>query len=280
MDEKDLQVIEEKISSTDGVSLFSKFWINKNSKALICIVHGFGEHIGRYDHVANFFVDENYSVLGFDLRGHGKSEGLKGHAESLEILLEDIEEILKYGRMELNDVPIILFGHSMGGNLVLNYVLKKPVTEISYFIASSPWLGLAITPPRWKLVFGEMVVNLFPKIRQPNGLDSRDLSKIEQVAIDYSKDPLVNHKISAGLFKSVSDGAEFVSKNIVELKIDGLVYHGSDDRIISHDATEKIAIKSDRIIWKSWKGVYHEPHNDVEKKEILEFVAHKIEEKL
>jgi len=261
---------EHYIYGQDGLKLYTFSWEVSLPKAIICIIPGFGEHIGRYHHVANHLTNNGYSVVGMDCRGHGKSEGLKGHAASLEILLDDIEELLKYVRSEYNELQLFLFGHSMGGNLVLNYVLKKPINEVAGFISSSPWLKLAVDPPEWKAKLGKFIAGIYPKIRLPSGLDVKALSKDEAVCKAYLEDPLVNNKISAGLFQHISDGAEYVIKNASEIKLDGLIYHGKADRVIDFETTSQTASKIGKNIkWIAYNGVYHEPHNDLEQGEVL-----------
>ena len=139
------------INGRDGLELFVHFWKTEDPKGLLCIIPGYSEHGGRFRHVAEFLTAKQITVMAIDSRGHGKSKGLRGHTPSLDHMLDDIEEALKLARSEYNEIPIFLLGQSMGGNLVLNYVLRKPTNELSGFVASSPWLQLAFEPPKWKL---------------------------------------------------------------------------------------------------------------------------------
>lgn len=261
---------DQYIYGRDGVKLYTYSWEVSSPKAIFCIVPGFGEHGGRYDHVANHLTDHGYSTICLDCRGHGKSGGLRGHAGSLGILIDDIEELLKYVRSEHNESMIFLFGHSMGGNLVLNYTLRKPIGELSGFVASSPWLKLAFQPPAWKLKLGNFISGIIPKLRQPSNLDVSALSKDRAVCRAYTEDPLVNSKISAGLFHSISLGAEHVRQNASKILTDGLIYHGTADRIIDYETTrETVESTGENVSWISYDGVFHEPHNDLEKETVL-----------
>lgn len=264
------------IESVDDKALNLAQWQCNNPIAALCIVHGFGEHIGRYHHLAEEMGKHQISTYGIDLRGHGLSEGLKGHAR-YDLMISDIEEMLKAVRRENLDLPIILFGHSMGGNLILNFMARKSMSELQGFIASSPWLGLAFDPPVWKLKLGNLFAKYFPTFRQANDLDATALSKDPEVVRSYKQDPLVNNQISAGMFHGILDAITYLNAKMDRIQIPGLIYHGTADRIINFHKTEEFAQQlnqhNTRITWKPWEGVYHEPHNDLEKKEILNFLV-------
>ena len=259
-----------KASTRDDINLYVESMTVANPIGVVCIIHGFGEHIGRYRHVMQLLNDSKFNVYGVDLRGHGKSRGLKGHAPDLMSLINDIEEFLKIVRAEHLYLPLFLFGHSMGGNLVLNYVLRDKSKELSGFIASAPWIKLAFQPPRWKEQLGSLMARIAPKFRQPNGLNSLHLSKDPEVSRQYDLDPLVNFKISAGLFSAINFGAEYLLEHQKEITLNGYLFHGKSDRIIDYKATMKLALDNpDHITWKLWEGVFHEAHNDLEQKEVI-----------
>ena len=258
------------IHGQDGLKLHTHHWRHAKPAAICCIIPGFGEHGGRYAHVAAYLLRNSIAALALDCRGHGKSDGLRGHASSMEALVDDVEEFIKLARREYNDVPVFLFGHSMGGNIVLNYVLRKPVSELQGFIASSPWLKLAFEPPGWKLKLGKVMAGIIPRLRQPNGLDSSALSKDKSIVEAYDNDPLVNNLISARLFKVVTEGAEFIQLNAPQIELPGLVYHGTQDRLIEYQATKDLATRVDSVTWEAYEGVYHEPHNDLEHELVLD----------
>jgi alpha-beta hydrolase superfamily lysophospholipase len=204
-----------------------------------------------------------------DLRGHGKSEGKRGHATSYELLMEDIEELLKTFRADHNDLPLFLYGHSLGGNLVANFVIRKNANELKGFIISSPWLKLAFDPPAWKTKAAGLLAKVIPGFTMDNNLDATDLSKIPSVSQQYINDPLVNSKISAGLYVAISKAGEHVLHFQDQIKIPGLAYHGDADKITSHQTTRDFVSKQHSIKWISYNGVKHEGHNDSEQQEII-----------
>ncbi len=268
------------IISRDGLKLYYINSIVENPKAVVCLLHGHGEHIGRYEHVTEFMGKQNIACVGFDFRGHGKSEGKRGHMSSMEQVLGDVEEALKFVRLNYLDVPMLLFGHSFGGCVVLNYVLKKPIIELAGFIASSPWLALAFEPPKWKVKLGRIMASILPKLSLASELNPDHLSKEKEEVEKYASDPLVHNRISARFFQETSNAGIYVSENSANIKLPGLVYHGKGDQIISFQATKEAAEKSDQIEFHELDGVYHEPHNDVEKNKVLNLVSDWIHNKI
>ncbi|WP_258103348.1 alpha/beta hydrolase [Marinoscillum sp. MHG1-6] len=252
-----------------GISLHVLHWFGEKPEKILCIVHGHGEHGGRYEALAGELVKENFAVFAMDLRGHGLSSGKKGHAPSHEALMGDIEELLKTAREKYNDLPMYLMGHSMGGNLVANYMTQDNSNELSGFILSSPWLKLAFEPPAIKLALGKMMSNLWPAYSEDNGLDTDMLSRIPEEVQAYNDDPLVHGKISAGLFNIINKGTERVFNQIEKIKKPALIYHGSGDRIIDYHTTEKLAQTNSSLFeWHPLQDVYHEAHHDLGKEMI------------
>ena len=121
-----MQHIEFTQQAPDGVQFYFQGWQPETPpKAVVCLVHGLGEHSGRYAHVAAALNDAGYALLGFDLRGHGKSGGPRGHTPSYETLMDDIGRLLAEAAQRYPGQPQFLYGHSLGGNLVLNYALRR-----------------------------------------------------------------------------------------------------------------------------------------------------------
>ncbi len=261
------------ILSSDGLKLYYIISNVENPRAVVCILHGHGEHIGRYEHVMKHLQGQKIASVAVDFRGHGRSEGKRGHMPSMDQMLGDVEESLKFVRLSYLDVSMFLFGHSFGGCVVLNYVLKKPVIELSGFIASSPWLGLAFDPPRWKVRLGKFMASIFPRLSLTSELNPNHLSKDKLVIEKYISDPLVHNRISARFFQETVNAGMYVSGNSTNIKLPGLVYHGNKDQIISFKATKESVEKSAQIEFHELDGVFHEPHNDEEKGEVLNLIS-------
>jgi alpha-beta hydrolase superfamily lysophospholipase len=268
------------LKTSDAVALQYYEQSVENPKAVICLVHGMGEHCGRYGHVADFFNSRGFSVMGFDQRGHGRSEGKRGHTPSYGLLMESVGMLVKTTSKKYPGVPLILYGHSMGGNLVLNYAWRDG-TGIKAVVGSSPYLTLAFDPPKWKTALASLVKNILPGLLQPTGLDTSMLSHDEKVVEDYEADPLVHDQISTSFFFNVHTAGQEAITHAADIKVPALVFHGTGDKITSHEGTRKFAENSNgKAELKLWEGLYHETHNEPEKEQVLSFVADWIEKKL
>ncbi len=256
--------------SQDGLRIYFRLWDTESPQKICCIVHGHGEHSGRYEHVAKALNEAGICVFAMDLRGHGLSQGKRGHAKSYELFMSDIEELLKTARSIYTDLPMYLFGHSMGGNLVANYAIRMNTNELSGFILSSPWFKLAFDPPPWKLKLGKFFTATWSSLTQPSDLDTDHLSKDPEVVKAYINDPLVHDKISAGLFTAILEAGDYALSETARIKLTGLVYHGNQDQIVDWTASKSFANKLDEVSFSELDGVYHEPHNDLEKSEVIQ----------
>ena len=267
--------------SIDNLNIYGRYWAPENdTRGVLCVVHGMGEHIQRYEPLANFLTEAGIAVIGYDQRGHGKSGGQRGHAPSLDHLLQGIDNLLYKAGEIFPEVPQILYGHSMGGNLVLNYAIRKK-PQIKGIISSSPWLKLAFQPPVWKVKLGRVVKNIFPAFSQPTGLDTKAISRVQEEVQKYENDPLVHDKISAMMFDTVYEAGLWALENAEELELPLLLFHGSGDKITSCEASKEFAnkVKSD-VTYHCFEGAFHESHNDLCRMEVFSLIKNWIDDHL
>lgn len=265
-------------NTTDGLNIFAQSWTVENPKALICVVHGMGEHGARHINLANHFTAQGYSVLAIDHRGHGKSEGQRGHSPNFEALLSDIDQMLAYAQQLFPNVPIVLYGHSMGGGVVLNYGISRKNPPIKGIVASAPWLRTAFAPSPIKVGLAKLVGGLLPALSQPTGLDATAISRDEAVVKAYIADPLVHDKITPGFFLGASAAGEYAIAHAGELSVPTLVYHGDEDRLTSREASEEfVANSKGKAEFKLWPTYFHELHNDPGKEQVFAHVQQWIE---
>jgi alpha-beta hydrolase superfamily lysophospholipase len=272
---------EYKWKSYDGLAYYACSWTLKNNPiAVICLVHGIGEHCSRYEDWIIRFVNSGYHVLSFDYRGHGKSEGKRGHTPSYDSFMNDVELLLKKSQEIFPGIPLILYGHSMGGNLVLNYVLRKN-PEIKGIIVTSPWIRLAFEPPAFKVFLAKIMKGIFPGLIQSTGLKTKDLTRNDLVVDKYEKDELVHGKISVRTFFEVYNAGYWLLDHADEIKTPLLLMHGSADGISSSKASIEFKENgNDKITLKIWDGFFHELHNEAENELVFKYIKNWLENEI
>lgn len=257
----------------DGYNLYFQWWTPEQTKAVICLVHGLGEHSSRYQNFAKLLLEQGFAVIAVDLHGHGQTDGKRGYAVAYEVLMNDIALLVKAASFRFPDVPQFLYGHSMGGNLVTNYVLRNSV-DIKGVIISAPWLQLAQRPPFIQLVLAYMMGYIAPKFSQSNGIDINALSHDPDVIAAYKDDPLVHDQITVGLFKELYQAGKWALKHASSLSIPALIMHGTDDLITSYKASKKFADRAaDVCTFKQWPGYYHEIHNEPQGEKVIKYAV-------
>lgn len=238
--------------------------------AVLFIVHGLGEHSGRYEELASQLTQNGLAVFAFDHRGHGKSEGKRGHTQSVEQLVEDVEHAMMKCRSLFLEQPIFLFGHSMGGQIVATFLDKVKSKEVSGAIISSAWFKLANPPSSILAAIALRLASIFPSFTFPNGLDATDISSVEEEVKEYKSDSLIHNKVSLSLFDSLYSNGQRMLKHSQEVKIPVLVCHGDSDKITDPGASQLYANQiAEKAEFNSWKGAYHEPHHDYDKATVI-----------
>lgn len=241
-------------------------------KGVVILVHGMGEHCERYSSfVIPKLLESGLAVVTYDQFGHGKTQGKKGHNPGYGYLLDTLELVADKAHTLFPDVPSYLYGHSMGGNVVINYVLRRTY-PFKAVVATSPLLRLAFEPPKWKLTAGKLMQKIAPSITLPSELDANAISRDPIEVQKYIDDPLVHDKISANYSLSVFEAGEWAITNAAKLSCRMLIVHGTGDQITSYQASEEFVNNSNaKAELKLFEGGYHELHNDLER---AAFISH------
>ncbi len=261
--------------SPDNHTFYFQGWEpDASPRAVVCLVHGLGEHTGRYAHVAATLNDAGYALLGFDLRGHGKSGGPRGHTPTYDALMDDIGRLLDEAAARYPGLPRFLYGHSLGGNLVLNYALRRKPT-IAGVVATSPGLRVTNPLPPLQVALAKIMNRLYPGVQMANGLALDGLARDPEVIRAYTSDPLVHDRISVRLATGMLDAGEWAIAHAPEFTLPLLLVHGTKDALTSAKASEEFAAKApgDKCTLKLWEGFYHETHNEPEKAEVLAYMV-------
>lgn len=249
-------------------------WEVDDPDKVICIVHGIGEYGGRFDRVAERFRADNMAVFALDLRGHGESVGKKGDCAPRSKVLDDVSALIEYAQDKHPDKKLVLYGHSMGGNIVLDYRGRGMLNDVpSGYIISAPWVRLVrkVPAPLYKMI--KLLSGLVPSLTIGSEVNENDLGHPESVK-PYKANPMVHNRISiqcavdgfdTGL--ALEDGSAVDNRRAADIPT--LIMHGSEDRICDIEGTRRIARRlediGDNIEFVEWKGLYHEIHNGSDK---------------
>jgi alpha-beta hydrolase superfamily lysophospholipase len=256
-----------------GLKLFAQDWRPPGTlRGVVSLVHGLGEHSGRYQHVADTLNEAGFGLVGFDLPGHGRSAGTRGHAAYAEVI-EDIDCLLKETARRYPSLPHFLYGHSLGGALVLYFCLKRH-PDLKGVIASSPGLAVGDPVPPAKLLLAKVMARLAPSFTIENGLDVNNLSHDPAVIHAYQNDPLVHTKISTRLGLDLLTSGAWILEQAPRFPLPLLLIQGSGDHLVSPQTNTAFAkaVPQDKITYKIWEGQYHETHNEPEKQQALQYI--------
>ncbi len=253
--------------------IFAQDWRPEGvPRGVVALVHGLGEHTGRYQHVAAALNAAGYGLTGLDLPGHGRSEGKRGYAGYDEIL-DDIDCLLKEAGQRYPGAPRFLYGHSLGGALVLYYVLKRR-PDLQGVIASAPGLATGTPVSSGKLLLAKVMARLAPAFTMANGLDLNNLSHDPAVIAAYQNDPLVHDQISARLGMDLLTKGQWILDQAPTFPLPLLLTQGSADHLVSPQVNAAFAkaVPQEKITYQVWENQYHETHNEPQKQQALQFI--------
>ncbi len=243
-------------------------------KFTLAVVHGLGEHIGRYQWFSEQILTEGGSYAGLDLRGHGLSEGPSGHTPDYSQLLDDLDRFMQRARTPGR--PLFLFGHSLGGGLVLRYALEQR-GNLDGVIAASPLLKLAFSPPAWKLSLARRLARLKPDFSLDRGVKVETLSRDKQVRMAYKMDPLNHERVSAAMTMGFLENGEWCLQHAGALNTPCLLMHGQHDQVTDWRASEAFSESCSRAQMHLYADCYHELVNEPEREQVVADLMHWID---
>lgn len=266
--------------TADGVSYFGQLWSPDQPKAVVALLHGMGEHSGRYERTAQHLNEGGYAVISYDQIGHGKSSGKRGHAPDMDTLYRAVVHLLEEAETRFPNLPVFLYGHSMGGNVAANTLLRlKP--DVRGAVLSSPWLELPTPPPSWQVLLGRIMMRLYPSFSDKTRLDPKAISRDPDEVKMYIDDEMVHDMITPSMFFPMADAGQWALVQSQALKIPVYIMHGTDDSLTSHEASKKFAQSAGpHVKLRLWEGGYHELHHDLERDRVLKEVIQWMDEQL
>jgi alpha-beta hydrolase superfamily lysophospholipase len=243
-----------------------RLWAAARPRGLVAVVHGLGEHCGRYAALASDLAEAGYSVAAVDLPGHGEAAGPRGDMRSWATVRDNAIHALWTAPytlpVELTDLPRFLFGHSMGAVLALDYALAHP-RELTAVAASASALQSAM-PPWWKLALANAARVTSPSVGFPNGLEEAAMSRDPEVVRARAEDPLMHDRVSPRLYFAFNEACQRVLRDARRLAVPALLMHGEADRVVdpSGSAAFVAAAPAQLVSHVVYPGAYHEIFND------------------
>jgi alpha-beta hydrolase superfamily lysophospholipase len=265
-----MEHLEGTFQGAGGLNLYYQSWtLQKPAKAIVAIVHGLGAHGGLFFNAVEYLIDRGYGVYAFDLRGHGRSPGQRGHIDSWGEFREDLNLFLQLIREREADCPLFLWGHSLGGAIALDYALRFP-EGLQGVIVTSPAIGKVGVPP-WKITTGKLLSRVWPRFSLKLGFDDRASSRDLSAISIFLQDPLRHEYASARLATEFLETVDWIQSHVSDLRLPLLILHGSADRVTHPDSSWAFCLQvtfPDKECYEL-PGSYHDLHADVNRDEIL-----------
>jgi len=270
------------LTNKDGLSIYTQAWLPQSEpRANLVIVHGLGEHSGRYQHVAEFFVEKRLAVFAFDHQGHGQSDGKRGHVNAFSDLIADLEMFLQHVNELSPDKPTFLFGHSMGATIVLLYLLEHQ-DKVDAVVVSAPAVRIKMGPPTFVKELVPQLAKMSPAVTINSGLKPEWVSHDTSVVEAYKADELTHPHISLSLFSGMYNGGKHILEQADKITLPIFILYGSEDKIVDGDAIkatfEKISSADKKLL--IFQDDFHEVHNEADQLEEFEQIWQWLEKKL
>jgi alpha-beta hydrolase superfamily lysophospholipase len=263
----------ERLNTRDGLQLHLQHWPAAGvASRSVLIVHGLGEHIGRYAHVAAQLNAWGWPVYGYDQRGHGRSSGPRGGLGADDDLLHDLAAIIDAVRA-VQTGPLVLLGHSMGGLVAARFVAGDAgaawVRPVQALVLSSPALDPGMSIPQ-KLLLASLG-RLAPNLALGNGLKPEWISHDAQVVRNYVADPLVHDRVTPRLARFIVDGGAVVAERAAHWTVPTLLLYAGSDRCVAPAGSAGFAAAAPQALVAAheFRALYHEIFNEPEQAEVL-----------
>lgn len=261
---------ESTFSGTGGLGLYYQSWQPDGPiRGVVVIVHGHGEHSGRYQHVVNHLVSRGFALYALDHRGHGRSPGQRGHVNSMADYRGDVAALVQLAGVAHPRSPLFILGHSLGGLITLDYILHHP-EGLRGAIVSAPAVGSVGVSPIL-LHISRLLSRIWPTFSLETGLEVQAISRDPEEVRKYQNDPLVHGKGTARLATVVMDTAVYCQNHAHTLQLPLLMIHGTADSITAPADSRRFFdnVAGPDKTYIAYDGGYHESHNDIHYKQVV-----------
>lgn len=270
------------ITNRDGMRFFTQRWLPASPKALIVLIHGLGDHSGRYQHVINHFAHAGYAVAAYDQRGHGLSDGRRGDFDTFGQLVDDLHAFVWETKHETKTgTPVVLIGMNVGGLIAVNYAVSHS-HEVDGIVLVSPAIQPAITIPPWKQWIASKLTRITPRLGVNLEFDPSDLSRETQAVDEYRADHRVFHNFTLRAMQNLLEESSMVMPLAFRLRQPLLMLHPTGDKLCSPVASRQFftQVSHGRKTMIEPEGTYHEPFTDTSRFEAFAKVENWIAENI
>ncbi|MFV1857809.1 MAG: lysophospholipase [Anaerolineales bacterium] len=266
-----MQHTESTVQTIGGLELYVQRWqADVPTRAVIAIVHGFGEHSGRYMNLVSHLVPRGHVLCGVDLRGHGRSPGPRGHIDRWEDYREDLRSFLQWIPTWEPARPLFVLGHSMGALIVLDFVLRHLGGLAGAIVSGVPLEPVGVANPLL-VTTARLLSRVWPGFALSLNLETAALSRDPEVVRAYEEDPLVHGTASARWGTETLDTIEWIKDHAPDVRLPLLMIHGGADRINAAEGTRRFfeAVTYPDKELRVYPEAYHEPHNDLDWQKVV-----------
>jgi len=259
-------------ASADGTNLAYRAWPQAGAQVTFAVVHGMGEHAGRYERFATGMAGHGMATFAVDLRGHGHSAGQRGHVDSWSQWVDDAAGFIRVVESQVAG-EVIPLGHSFGGVVMLSTARAGKLGNARRFIVSSPALRLTKEVPAWLSNVSKALATVAPKLTLNNNVDAGSVSRIPEVVEAYRTDPLVHNKITTRLYAEWRRAGKDNLDHAGDIKLPFLILAGTADRLIDPEISRELHRRAPASELRMLDGRYHEPFNDLGSDEVFDVIA-------
>jgi lysophospholipase len=258
------------LEGTGGVRVFYRAWEVADPAGCVLFVHGLGEHGGRYDRLAEVVGTLDLDLYAIDLRGHGRSQGRRGHVSDFACFLRDLDRLRRRAGRETAGRATFLVGHSLGGLVVGRYAEAFAPDGLRGVVFVSPFVETEMSIPGWKRSLGAAADRMVPALTMDNGLTVEDLFRRESDQRVYEEDPLVHHRISARLWGEIQRASPRLLSDAHRLRVQVLLQLAGSDTVVSNPAARDFGARlASRPEVIEYEGAFHALYFDPRAEEAL-----------
>lgn len=258
------------VVAASGETVFRRSWVSRAADRALLLVHGFAEHSGRYDHLGEWFALRRCSVYAYDLRGHGRSPGRRGHVDRFEDFLDDLQAMVEALRAEQAGLPLAIAGHSLGGLIAASFAIDRD-PDVVGVVTSGALVAFPQALPRSRVRMARILRRLVPRLAMSAGLDATGLSRDPEVVRRYLDDPLVFRRMTASFAAEVMAAVERYGSRADVVRVPMLLLHGEADPLCPPEGSRAFhaGLSSPDSELRVYPELRHEIFNEPEREQVF-----------